>query len=208
MGLKRVEVVALIVAVLAHFILLKWCKNIRFRAYFVTIVYVVISLLFVYLIYSGLLLKIVTQYGITGLKGRADYYTYANRYYTFSWNYLGRGWTYFSRQFQQLYYSGYRINGAAVPASIHSDILTMFIECGCPMFIFWIYYEFAYKSIVLSKKFGTSAGEASLLITIFIFILYLTDNTLIYTGTQIAFCLVPMTVSWTNCKNSIDLKRN
>lgn len=198
LGLKRIEILALVVAVGFYYVLLKWGKKIRFRAYFCATVFTIISLGFVFIINTNIISKFVLAYGISRAEGRIGYYLYANKFYSFDVTYLGKGWTWFSRYYQGLYNSGFRIDGHGIAASLHSDILTMFIEIGFPLFIFWIFYMFAHRSVKFSRCYSIQVGESTLLTTIFMFILYLTDNTLTYVDTQMLFCMVPMAVAWVN----------
>lgn len=198
LGLKRIEILALVVAITFYVLLLKWGKKIKFRAYFCALVFTVISLLFVYIIKTNLISELVSMFGISGADGRIGYYLYANRYYSFDVSYLGKGWTWFSRYYQELYNSGFRIDGHGIAASLHSDILTMFIEIGFPLFILWVFYMFVHRAIKLTKYYGIQVGECVLLTTVFMFILYLTDNTLTYVDTQMLFCMAPMAVACTS----------
>ncbi|HFM6365798.1 TPA: hypothetical protein ACG838_002917, partial [Enterococcus faecium] len=67
----------------------------------------------------------------------------------------------------------------------------------------WMFWLFFVKPIRLTKKFGLKTGECVLLLTIYMFILYLTDNTLTYPDTQMIFLLVPMIVSWVDNQQRI-----
>lgn len=196
-GLKRIEILALFATVLSYYLLIRWGKRMHARTLICAIGAVIVSLVYVYIIDSGILSAIVLAYGIED-SGRLSYYMYASNFYEFSIAYFGTGWTWFTRYFQQLYLSGYRIDGYRIAASIHSDILAMFIEVGFVFFVIWILYMFIIRPRKIARRFGIVAGECVLLLTIYMFILYLTDNTLTYADTQMLFILVPMTVSLKN----------
>ena len=106
-----------------------------------------------------------------------------------------------------MYSSGFRIGGYGVAASIHSDILVMFIEIGFIGMLIWIYYCFKYKTVKLNRRNGTAVGEYYLLATIYMFILYLTDNTSTYFITQMIYYLIPLAMGNISTIN-INLKRN
>ena len=93
---------------------------------------------------------------------------------------------------QNLYFAGFRIGGYGIAASLHSDILTMYIELGFVMMFVWMYYCFIYKTVRINKKYGITPSEYYLLSTIFMFILYLTDNTSTYFITQMVYFLLPL----------------
>ena len=197
LGLKRIEILALVVAICLYFVLIKWGKGIKARAFICAMVSVLVLLGYVFIIKSGILSVLTIKYGIED-SGRLSYYLYANQFYEFSPSYMGTGWTWFNKYVYQLYLSKFRIDGHRIAASIHSDILVMFIEIGFILFVFWVVYMFMARPILLSKKFGVLTGECALLLTLYMFVLYLTDNTMGYPDTQMLFILVPMTVALKN----------
>lgn len=191
LGLKRIEILAIVIAVLAYYVALRGGRHVRFRAGLFTVVSIVASSLFIYVIESGALVSFTTLYGID-TSGRLSYWNYASRYFEYSIDYIGSGFTYFSRLFQQLYLSGLRIDGAGVPSSIHSDLLVMYIEIGFIPFYIWIVYNFYIRTNYLDKRSSPKVAECYLLLTIFMFILYLTDNTLTYYSVQMMYFLAPL----------------
>lgn len=194
LGLKRIEILALIIAIILYYSLVRWGKKITFRAIVLTIVFVVVNLGFVYVISSGLLEELVALYDIN-TKGRLDYYGFAKQYFEMSPKFPGLGFTYFSKIFSDLFYSGFRINGHGVAPSIHSDTLILYIENGFFMFILWIVYSFYIKTKKLYKKCGLVSAESYLLLTAFIFILYLTDNCFKYFDTQMVYFIIPLALA-------------
>ncbi|MDV4899300.1 hypothetical protein NNG62_10720 [Enterococcus faecium] len=203
MGLKRIELLALSGAILVYYVLLKWGKKIQIRALVCTICATVISLVFIYIIDTGILALLMSNLGITDDGARLSFYLYSSKFYELGLGYVGTGWTWFSKYFFNLYLSHFRLNGGRIAASLHSDILTIYIEVGCIVFIIWMFWLFFVKPIRLTKKFGLKTGECVLLLTIYMFILYLTDNTLTYPDTQMIFLLVPMIVSWVDNQQRI-----
>lgn len=194
LGLKRIEVLALIIAILIYFVLLKWGKKITFRAIVLTIVFLVISLGFIYIIYSGILDQLVNLYNID-TKGRLDYYGYAKRYFEMKPTFPGLGFTYFSKLFGDLSTSGLRINGYRVAHGIHSNMLVQYIENGFVVFCLWIIYSFYTKTKKLYKKCSMVSAECYLLLTSFVFILYLTDNCFKYPNTQMMYFIIPLVLA-------------
>lgn len=83
----------------------------------------------------------------------------------------------------------------------------MFIEIGFIGMLIWIYYCFKYKTVKLNSRNGTAVGEYYLLATIYMFILYLTDNTSTYFITQMIYYLIPLAMGNTSTIN-VNLKRN
>ena len=83
----------------------------------------------------------------------------------------------------------------------------MFIEIGFVGMLAWIFYCFKFKTGRLSRCNGIAVGEYYLLATIYMFILYLTDNTSTYFLTQMIYYLIPLAMG-NMSKFNIDLKRN
>ena len=206
LGLKRIEIFALAVAIASYWVVLRKGKTMKGRSIFFFLLFSIISIGYVYLIWSGVLDILATKFGIDFM-GRLDYYSYARKFYDFSPLFMGNGYTYFSRYWGNLYTSGFRIGGYGVAASIHSDILVMFIEIGFVGMLAWIFYCFKFKTGRLSRCNGIAVGEYYLLATIYMFILYLTDNTSTYFLTQMIYYLIPLAMG-NMPKFNIDLKRN
>lgn len=191
LGLKRIELLALVIAILSYWVVLRRGRNIKRRSSFFFITFSILSFGYVYMIYGGVLEALANRFGINFM-GRLGYYAYARDYYSFSPLFFGKGYTYFSRYWGELYSSGFRIDGYGIAASIHSDILVTYIEIGFIGMLGWIYYCFKYKTTRLNKTNGAAVGEYYLLATIFMFILYLTDNTSTYFITQMIYYLIPL----------------
>lgn len=191
LGLKRIEIFALAVAIVSYWVVLRKGKTIRGRSLFFFLAFLIVSMGYVYLIWSGVLETLATKYGIDFM-GRLNYYSYARNFYDFSPLFFGKGYTWFSRYWGGLYYSGFRLGKYRVAASIHSDILVMFIEIGFVGILAWIFYCFRFKTGKLTRCSGVAVGEYYLLTTIYMFILYLTDNTSTYFITQMIYYLIPL----------------
>lgn len=200
LGLKRIELLALAATFIAYVLILKKAKTMRQRSSFFAVAFLVASLLFVWIIYDGTLLRLATLYGID-FKHRLGYYEYAKEYYNFSPFFTGQGYTYFSKMWQGLYFSRFRIEGYAIAASLHSDILVMFIEVGFWGMIFWIFYYFKYLTMKFHRRYGILVSECYLLLTIYMFLVYFTDNTTTYTITQLVYFLIPLATSEVSLSN-------
>lgn len=196
LGLKRIEVLALAAATASCLIVLRKGKVMKKRSLLFFIFFTILSFAFVHLISNGIISYWAARLGINSM-GRIGYYTFASDFYKFTPFYTGTGYTYFSRYWGKLHASGFRIGGYGIAASLHSDILVMYIELGFFMMILWLYYSFRYKTVALSKKYGTITGKYYLLATIFMFIIYFTDNTSTYFITQMIYFLIPLSISRT-----------
>ena len=202
-GFKRIEVLALIAVIIIYNLLLKWGKTIRYRATFIAICFAVGCFGFVYLIDSGVLELICNALSINSM-GRLGMYTYAKNFFEFSPLYMGTGYTWFSRMWGELYNSGFRIDGHVVAAAVHSSMLTFYIENGFVLTLLWIFYSFNGKVKIYRKHFGRKVAEGYLLITVYMFILYLTDNTFHYSGTQLVYFIIPLCQYYiTQCRKKV-----
>ena len=63
---------------------------------------------------------------------------------------------------------------------MHSDILRMYIGIGFIAFGLWIIYQIRLKTKIIQNKIDYNCAKAYLLYTVFLFVLYLTDNTYSY----------------------------
>ena len=194
LGLKRIELVALFIAIVVFITLLRNKKtHIKPSIRIITVAAVVVLSGFVFIIYTGVLEDFLYKYGIN-TSGRLEYYNYAKNFFYYDVSYLGKGYTYFSKYIEQLWLSEFRLNGHRIAASIHSDILYMYIELGFIMFHIWLIYNFYIKTYMLKKSIGNRVMKCYLLLTVYMFTLYLTDNTFTYSNVQMAYFLVPLIV--------------
>ncbi len=196
-GLKRIEIISLFV-VIVFYLFTRKIKDIRKLAFFSCIIFLIVSNIFLILIDNSILNIISEKYGINFM-GRLSLYDFASNYYEYSPFYLGKGFTKFTRFFSDLYNSGYRINGHQIPASIHSNILELFIEIGMIPYILWTVYYLYFKTSVLQREFDKKSAYIYLVMTIYMFILYFSDNTLTYGLSQSCLFLVPTVCSISYC---------
>ncbi len=208
LGLKRIEILAIGIAIGSYLIALRKGKTMKGRGTFFFVIFTILSFGYVYIIWSGALAAIAAQLKINFM-GRLGYYAYAKKFYTFSPFFFGHGYTFFSRYWANLHASGFRIDGYGIAASIHSDILVMYIELGFIAMMLWIYYCFRYKTVKLNKLYGNIVSKFYLLSTIFMFIIYFTDNTSTYFITQMIYFMIPLSMGKSSAMNiSLEKKLN
>ena len=193
-GLKKIEILALFLSVAIYLLMMRKGKSTIFKSIIFFLAFTIGAFIYIYLIKSGLLEKLTVALGLDA-KNRIGYYSYAAKYFEITPFYWGLGYTYFSRLWAQLYYNRFRIDGYVIAAALHSDILVMYIEIGFFLFIWWIYYNFIKKIKLTKKNYGNIVSECTLLLTIYLFTLYLTDNTSTYFITQMVYLLALMSVS-------------
>lgn len=195
LGFKRIEILALIISLICFYTIFRLIKSYKKLALIVFFVITICALVFIAIIKNGSLFEIVEYLGID-TAGRISYYTYASNYYDFSISYFGVGYTWFTRLWQQLYLSGFRLDGYGVAASIHSNILEIYIEMGMIGLIIWLFYNLYYRTKRLDRYYGSNIAKAYLVLSIYMMILYLTDNTLHYGATQMAYFIIPLVLSF------------
>lgn len=193
-GFKKIEILALIIAIAMYIVLMRRGKNIQYRAFLFFVVFSAGSIIYLYLIKTGMLEILTLELGMDP-KNRLGYYRYAAEYFEINPGFWGLGYTYFSRLWSELYLSHFRIDNYGIAASVHSDVIVNYIELGFFVFVWWVYYLFVSRTKILKHKFGNTVAECSLLITIYGFILYLTDNTSTYFITQMINLAVPLSIS-------------
>ncbi len=82
---------------------------------------------------------------------------------------------------------------------VHSDIIKMYAECGFILFGVWLVYYLVFISKKYKERFGYKYALMYFAATIYIFVLYLTDNVEIYFICQIFYIMVPVTYAL-NCR--------
>lgn len=193
-GLKKIEILALVLSMAIYLLMMRKGKSTTFKSVIFFVGFTVGAFAYIYLTKSGLLDALTVKLGLDA-KNRIGYYSYAAKYFEITPFYFGQGYTYFSRLWAQLYLEHFRIDGYAIAAALHSDILVMYIEVGFLPFIWWIYYSFVKKVKLIKRNYGNVVSECALLLTIYLFTLYLTDNTSTYFITQMAYLLVLLSAS-------------
>lgn len=191
LGWKRIQFLAILACLIIFLIILKKTSDFGGRIGFVAFGVAFSSLFFVYSVKSGLFEQIVNSFGLNTM-GRITYYNYASNYYDFGLFYLGKGYMWFYRLFQQLRANDFRIDGYLIPASIHSDILCMYIEYGMVMFILYILYNFIFIPSFLRNRYGKKSGIIFCLFNLYMFVLYFTDNVSNYFISQSIFIVLPL----------------
>lgn len=75
---------------------------------------------------------------------------------------------------------------------VHSDIIKMYVENGFVMYGLWSSYHLLAFPALLRKRFGNSTAVMGFAVTMYSFLLYLTDNIEIYFVCQTLAMMIPM----------------
>ncbi|PTQ85936.1 hypothetical protein C8U37_10239 [Trichococcus patagoniensis] len=176
---KRIVIVAIVIVTFIYYII-DIFKEVNKRKVLMSVYIVFIGLAFflIYFIKSGEFLLFVREYQIN-TQGRADYiYPIFNDLYSFSIFFSGRG-------------IGYVLNVLHVYPlkNLHNDILAMFIEIGFVGSIIYFYlYKLFFDRLYIRK--GERIARFIMLLFIYTFILYISDNVSIYISYLIPFYMI------------------
>ena len=181
LSLKRIDVMAIAVA-----IGIGWYLNrLTFvRRWYFIIAFEIALVIFAYgylvLIKKGYYRIIMNELGIDTMSRDVLYEYYAD-FFSFSPTYLGRGLRFI------YVHTGETDDMIHVTQSIvikvhnaHNEYLTYFIELGFWGFIFWIWSNSWHKINAFRREFGWEGMTVTLMVVIYSFISYATDNTFFY----------------------------
>ena len=176
-GLKRIDVLAILSAFAVGILYDVGSEKVKTTLMaMMTAGLFMFSYLYLYLIKKGWYQPLMDYLGIDTMS-RGYIYDFFKEYYEMSPTFLGYGIRYI---FKIRYdYKMFRV-GTYVPGMAHNDIMTHFIELGFWGFIYWLWGNTWYKVRAVRKKFGSKASTFMLLIVVYTFITYITDNTFFY----------------------------
>lgn len=106
----------------------------------------------------------------------------------FSPTFFGKGVGFVSRQFD--YATRADLYNMISIKALHNDFFKMYIEIGFGGFLIWVIWWLIKMPKIIQKKIGVDKTFIFMLIIIYTFILYTTDNTESYTFFQMHFAAV------------------
>lgn len=194
MGFKRIQFLS-IVLILAYILILKLFnykyKNIIYKL--TGYLTVLGCYIYVYIIKSGILNKLVIDYNLNTM-GRNDFYNWISKHFEFNIIYPGIGLGATSKMMQ--------LDTNWPIATIHSDILRIFVEIGFIAFGVWAIYYLIYCYNRILNKYNIRNAEHYLVLTLYLFILHFTDNTINYFVTQYTYIIL-VVVNTINNKDNV-----
>lgn len=185
LGLKRIAVLGVFLAVIFYYIVKKCKPKTQYKCCRIAgIALMAGCFLFVWLLISGGdFWKIVEPLGVD-FKGRNYYWMALAERCEFSPMFLGLG-----RNYSYLLFSGelsYMRVGAA-----HSDILKMYAENGFIFFTYWLFHYLLNLTKWYKEKFSVDVSMVYFGITIYLFIMYFTDNVETYFDSIMFSIIIP-----------------
>lgn len=188
-GMKRIAIPAVLLFIFAAW----FVRKLKCKKYLLLIwgpVWVVFFFLYLYGVHSGLVSQILKVAGID-MMGRDYLWSLANDYYDFSITYLGHGFEYVDSIITVWYNAG--LINHMYP--FHNDILKVFVEMGCPGFIFWAGIQYVLTPIFWLKYADEETALLYLCTLSYMTFTYLTDNTAFYFWSTMALRLIPLAYS-------------
>ncbi|WP_105207938.1 O-antigen ligase family protein [Streptococcus suis] len=147
--------------------------------YFLSFVLLVAMFIFVYLIKSSIFSNYVYSHGINTM-GRVKMWDYVAQYVEFSPSYLGYGYAFSNLLLEQ---NRVLTFGNKVYV-LHSDILKIYYDLGFWIFTYWGIYNLFRLPHKIGKNYNLKIENTVWLLTIYLFLLYFTDNALTYFTVQ------------------------
>ncbi len=125
--------------------------------------------------------------------GRDQIYDFIQPYYDISIAYLGYGFEYTSVLLNNIVNNSPELKIGVL--ALHNNILTEYIELGFIGFWAWLFYTWLVQYRWLINHQGEMVSMLFIMCEAYIFITYMTDNTLYYYWTSMVLRLMPMAYS-------------
>ncbi len=190
LGMKRIALASLIVMLIAGFVLLKLSPRAQMFVMKSALYFALIAA-FVYLISlkTNVFMKIMDQLNVD-VMGRNVLYAAIDKYWRISPSYVGYGFEYVHVMMLELAESGSKAFNKMV--DIHNDFMRVYIEMGFFGFIGWGLYTLIFQFNRINQMCGRMTVCLFFLCEMYIFVTYLTDNTLFYFYTGTVLRMLPL----------------
>lgn len=151
--------------------------------------FVIFSFFYVVATKYGLFTMATNALGINTM-GRNEVYDYINKYYSISIGFLGYGFEYTTVLLQRIMLANPEAKIGVV--ALHNNILTVYIELGFVGFWAWVLYTWIFQLRWMMSHWGEKVALLFFLCEMYIYITYMTDNTLYYFYTSFVLRIMPM----------------
>ncbi len=185
LGIKRIEIVALIISYGVIVLLSNFNKKQEFKLMIcISCFLIIVSILYIICVRIGILDKFAQRFNIN-FNSRLQAYNYFKDDYNISPIFKGKGLGYVMKKLSTADWHLYGIG------DLHNDVLKLYIEFGS---ILWLIY-FSNFLIFQTKRiriiFGFNISKLYFSLMIFTYILYLTDNVNRYLMYILVFTMIP-----------------
>lgn len=190
-GLKRIEIAAIIVCLAIYYLCTKKGDYFAYKSKFIAMITLIVSYVFIFFVHNNKIVELASKYGID-FSGRLGTWSYMVRYSSFSPAFMGLGYQYVDKTIEGLRAKGLKTGNALIIRGLHSDTLKLYMELGFLMFTIWIIYMLFTRTALIRKRIGVSYANVYLILSCYMFILYLTDNVYAYYSPLMTFLLICM----------------
>ena len=135
------------------------------------------------------LMMIMDKLGVD-VMGRNVLYGAVDKYYKISPTYIGHGFEYVHMMMAEIRQEGGKAFNGMI--DLHNDFMRVYIEMGFWGFFAWGWYTLIFQYNWIKSKFGLETVRLFFLCELYIFLTYMTDNTLFYFYTGTVLRLIPM----------------
>ena len=189
-GLKRIEIGAIAIAVLPCWLLMRM-KDKTAKKIIDVMCVVIIAASFAYIVaIHGGLFDMLEAMGMD-TKGRDMLYRYVALKYEISPTFMGHGLGYSSQAWDLTGLIGPEWRGVHQDA-YHNEFVRTYVEVGFVGYFVWFIFYLPVRLHYLWKRGGKRAGIMALAYSIFCLITYATDNTLYYFYTNLSTFILIM----------------
>ncbi|MDD3333910.1 MAG: O-antigen ligase family protein [Eubacteriales bacterium] len=190
MGFKRIGLIGVILALAYHFYISHRKPNKRNKAMIRFCVgFIIVCWAYLFTIKYGLFDWFTETFNIDTMS-RTGLYHFISDYYELTPTYRGNGLNYLYTLLVSLKDAG--IDGISGITAIHNDLLRQYIELGFWGYFLWLLYELYVRPRWLLERHGFFAAEMYVLLSIYMFFTYFTDNTIYYYHSAFIYRLVPL----------------
>lgn len=188
LGFKRIGIAAFMVAILASFLTKRMAKEALRNACLLTgFIIMILGFIYIIITYDDIFSQIMNFFGINTM-GRNDLYDFVKKFYYIGITYKGQGFEFITLLFQNAEYG--TLNMSKIGA-LHNGFLTVYIEFGFTGFFIWNgFWLLSHMNWI--SRYGKETLRLYLVLTLYLFITYLTDNTAFYFYTGIIYRLLPL----------------
>ena len=160
---------------------------------FVSVIVIALLILYIIIIHTGVIYIYAKLYDIN-LMFRDVLWPEFEPFYNISVSFEGQGWGFVTRYIDLYSMSMYRLQ----IGGLHNDILKIYIELGFIGFILYFGTFLIFIPRYLYKKYSPSISFYFWFVQLYLIIIYLTDNAMIYTPCQIFAYIAPFCMTTYN----------
>ena len=202
LGGKRIEIFALILLFMFS------ASSKIFNEKKIYIIQIIISITMVLTIFAYIILTLsgrLQTYFITHnieAMGRLQMWDYVSQFASFSSFFLGHGFSFSTLMLEKNQI--WMVRGNATP--LHGVILALYNDMGIYIFSFWLVYNLIILPRILRKKYGIKFMSIFWTLTVYLFILYLTESSINHFITQSVYIVCILQASSDMLKGKMNKK--